>query len=257
MARYKESKDNPLYQKFGIRSNTMYVFRKIKQYRPIVFFLASVDMVTSSVQGYFWGFFGKLVIDLVTSSASREEQLRGLVPIMIFGTLLALLICVGKTVAGAKLWPRYIDTRMCVIHERVEKALTMSYEMLERPEILDLHERATRATNSNNDGFEGMMHTLQDLGKNVITLLVSFTAVLVLDVRLIAAITALTVVSFIIYRRIIRLDKTRVWDRLMPVWRRIHYMSRVTQDFDYAKDIRLFSLKEFLLKKQRGIYAMK
>ena len=32
-------------------------------------------------------------------------------------------------------------------------------------------------------------------------------------------------------------------------------MSRVTQDFDFAKDIRLFHLSGFLLKKQKDVYA--
>ena len=34
-------------------------------------------------------------------------------------------------------------------------------------------------------------------------------------------------------------------------------MNRVTQDFDYAKDIRLFRLADFLLGKQRKVFEKK
>ena len=254
MSQFKESKDNPLFRKFGFLSNTGYILRKLKQYAPAAIPCGAVDMVTGSVLGYFWGILGKFVMDLITSGQPEAERTKGLLITLGIGFAVVLLLSLAKAVAGSKVWPLYIQARMGLIHERVEKALTLDYELLEKPEMLDIHERATRASNSNGDGLEGMMHILQDLCMNVITVTVCFTAVLVLDWRLILALTVLTVGAFLIYRRTVRKDKKEVWDRLSPVWRRIGYMSRATQDFDYAKDIRLFSLSGFLLRKQRKIH---
>ncbi|MDO5434750.1 MAG: ABC transporter ATP-binding protein [Clostridia bacterium] len=254
MSEFKESRDNPLFHKYGFVSNTGYILRKLKQYTPAALVCGSVDMVTGSVMSYLWMVLSKFVMDLLTSGQSEVERTRSLLIVLAAGAVLALVLRIAQLYAGSMVWPLYIQARMGLIHERVEKALTLDYELLEKPEMLDIHERATRASGSNNDGLEGMMHILQDLGKNLITVTVCFAAVLVLDWRLILALTVLTVGAFLIYRYTVNRDKKEVWDRLMPVWRRIGYMSRATQDFDYAKDIRLFSLSGFLLRKQRQIH---
>jgi ABC-type multidrug transport system fused ATPase/permease subunit len=64
-------------------------------------------------------------------------------------------------------------------------------------------------------------------------------------------------VQFLYYRKVVKKDKEEVWDRLSPVWRKTHYMERVTQDFDFAKDIRLFSLSGFLAARQQKIYDVR
>lgn len=44
---------------------------------------------------------------------------------------------------------------------------------------------------------------------------------------------------------------------MAPTWRKINYMERVTQDFDYAKDVRLFGMKTWLSGKQHEILGEK
>ena len=255
--KYKESKDNPLHREYGLWANTRFVLGRIRRYYPAVFPYALADLVCGSLQGYYWGFLAKFVIDAVTSDLPAEEKQRRLAWILALGALGALIIFCGKTFAGSKVWPRYIHVRSGVIHERVEKAMRMDYEMLEKPEALDIHERATNATGGNNNGFEGMMHILQDLLKNLVTAVVTFTAVTVLDVRLVLAIALLAVFSFLYYRKILKTDKQQVWDKLAPVWRKSSYMARVSQHFEFAKDIRLFSMAPFLLKKQREVFDIR
>ena len=142
-----------------------------------------------------------------------------------------------------------------MISERVARVLGLNYEILERPDVLDMHERASAAAEDNQNGFEGIFHILPDLGKSLLTAIVTFVAVTVLDFRLIIGLVVLAIIQFLSYRRVIKKDKEKVWDKMSPVWRKIDYMSRVTQDFEYAKDIRLFGLGRYLISKQKKIYA--
>jgi len=254
MPEFKEAKDNPLHRDFGLWKNTGFVLGRAKKYCPSVLPMGLIDMFSSSVQGYFWGIAGKFVIDIISSAAPDAEKIKLLIWTASIAFLAAFLIYGTNTLVGSKLWPRYIQVRMGVIHEREEKVMKMDYEMLEKPEALDLHQRACNATGENYSGFEGMFHDLKELGKNLVTVIVAFVAVLVLDWRLILAITLLSLLSFVFYRYTIKKDKKEVWDRLAPVWRQSHYMARVTQHFDYAKDVRLFSMQDFLLRKQRRIF---
>ena len=73
MSDYKESKDNPLHREYGIWRNTCYILRKMAEYQPSVLFLALIGLVGASVLTYFWGIFGKYVIDIIQSAEGARR----------------------------------------------------------------------------------------------------------------------------------------------------------------------------------------
>ena len=88
---YKESKDNPLHKEFGIWSNTRYILGKILKYRPEVVALLLLGMVCSSVLSYFWGIFGKYVIDIIQAGLTEEEAVGRLIRIVLLAGVIACL----------------------------------------------------------------------------------------------------------------------------------------------------------------------
>lgn len=251
---FKESKDNPYHKEYGKWSNTLYVLRKCREYRSCVLWIALLGIICNSILSYYFGFFGKLVIDMAGSELVYDEKVTRLLVIVLAGGLIAGLLRLGSSFSGSRTWYQYIEVRMHVIEERVARALGMNYEFLEKPETLDIHERACQATGGNNNGVEGMMHGLETLAVNLTTVIVTLVSVLVLDIRLVLVLIVLAVIQYGYFVFCIRYDKKKVWDQLGGTWRQIGYMERVTQDFDYAKDIRLFSLQDYLLKKQQKIF---
>lgn len=254
MSEFKEAKDNPLHKDYGIFKNTKFILDRAMKYCPAVLPLSIVCMVFGSLQGYFWGIMSKFVIDVISTDIPTEEKIHNLIITIAIILPSALIIYATNTFAGSKLWPRYIKIRMGVIHEREEKVMHMNYELLESPEALDIHQRAKRATGGNQEGIEGMFHILESMGRNFVTVIVAFVAVTVLEWRLILVLFVMVILSFLYYKWTIKRDKKEVWDKLAPVWRQVSYMSRVSQHFDYAKDVRLFSMRDFLLGKQRKVY---
>jgi len=252
--KFKESKDNPYHKEFGKWSNTCYILKKCRKYCPSVLWLAGLGVICASVLNYYLGFFGKMVIDVVGSSASYDEKVKKLLLIVLIGGTIAGLLNYGLTLASNKVWYRYIDVRMYIIEERVVRVLGINYEFLERPETLDISERAAQATGDNQNGVEGMMHKLESITTNIATVIVTLIAVMVLDLRLVLALTAIAAIQYGYHIFCIKYDKKNVWDKLGNTWRRMHYMERVTQDFEYAKDIRLFSLQDFLLAKEQKVF---
>ena len=251
---FKESKDNPYHKEYGKWSNTLYVLGKCREYRSCVLWIALLGIICNSVLSYYFGFFGKLVIDLAGSGLVYNEKVTRLLVIVLAGGLIAGLLQLGSSFSGSRTWYQYIEVRMHVIEERVARALGMNYEFLEKPETLDIHERACQATGGNNNGVEGMMHGMETLAVNLTTVIVTLVSVMALDIRLVLVLIVLAVMQYGYFVFCIRNDKKKVWDQLGGTWRQINYMERVTQDFDYAKDIRLFSQQDFLLKKQQKIF---
>lgn len=256
MSDIKERTDNPLHKAYGLWNNTIYLFKKTWKYDVFVLFLSFFVMAAESVVSYYWGFVTRFIIDLVGRDASESVKNALLLKGMLGFTAVALVLHT-LTLMGNIVYYRHLGVRLNIVTERVSAALVMPYEMLERPEVLDLHERAIQSTSSNDKGIEGMSHLLMQLGTQLVTVIVTLTSVILLDFRLIIALTVLTLVQFLCYDRIIKKDKKEIWDRLSPLWRRNSYMARVTQDFDYAKDIRLFDMAKFLTKKQKKVYGEK
>ena len=248
MSDFKESKDNPLHKEYGMWSNTCYIIRKMAEYQPSVLFLMVLGFVARSISPYFMGIFGKYVIDIIQADKGPSGESELIKLILIAGGIVAFInLC--AIISASKTWYRYIFVRMNLITERITRVLSLKYELLERPDVMDAAERASQAVNDNTSGVEGMMQLIDQLGQNFLTAIVTFVAVTVLDPRLIIALIVLAVVQFIYFRRIIRIDKEQVWDKLSGSWRSRHYMERITQDFDFAKDIRLFNLSDYLTAK--------
>lgn len=254
MAQFKESKDNPLHKEYGKWSNTKYVLGKCKEYCPSVLAIALIGIICNSVLSYYLGFFGKFVIDIVGSEFTYDEKVQKLIMIVIIGAAIAGIIKLGSIFAGSKTWYRFINVRMGAIEERIDRALSIDYEYLEKPEALDIAERAAQATGGNMNGFEGMLRRMETLGTSATTVIVTLVSVSILDIRLIFMITILAVLQYLYYTYCVKISKKKVWDELGDTWRELNYMERVTQDFDYAKDIRLFSLQDFLLGKQKKVF---
>lgn len=208
MAEYKDSADNPLHRKFGIWSNTVYIVGKLRQYCPSAIPIALLGIVCGSILSYYWGIVGKYVIDLVQAEAGTNMQ--ALFRLMLIAGGIAGVLVFCNTFSQNKTWYRFIYTRMQMITERVDRALGLNYQMLERPDVLDVHERATQATGGNNNGVEGMMNLMVTLGRNLFTVIVTFAAVTVLNGGLILFLIALGMLQYLYYRRIIRTDKREV-----------------------------------------------
>ena len=82
---FRESKDNPLHRDYGVLSNTAFLLGRIRKYCPKVFLFAPVNLACSSVLGYYWGFFGRFMIDLISSGKTVEEALPTLITILAAG----------------------------------------------------------------------------------------------------------------------------------------------------------------------------
>jgi len=255
MAEYHDRSENPLHRQFGIRSNTIYIIKKVKHYCPAAILIVLLGIICGSILSFYWGIVGKYVIDLVQAEGNAGEKAESLLKLILIAGGIAAVLTLGNAFAQNKTWYRFIYVRMQIITERVDKALGLNYQRLEQPDVLDVHQRATEATGGNNNGVEGMMHLMDTLGRNLCVVISTFAAVTVLNPGLVIFLIVLGILQYLYYRKIIRTDKREVWDKLAPVWRQVNYMSRVTQDFDYAKDIRLFDLAGFLTEKQRQIFA--
>ncbi len=77
---------------------------------------------------------------------------------------------ISNAVVNNRQWYHFIYVRMQMITERVDKVLSMNYQRLEQPAILDMYQKAARATGGNDNGVEGLMHSVYALKNLNLTL---------------------------------------------------------------------------------------
>lgn len=255
----KNKKENtPLHTEYGILKNSVYILGKIRQYKPFLPWLMLLGVFAGSLMQYLWTFIGKFVIDIIEQQASSvEKNLSPLLSLLIATTIIELVAMALNTIANNRIWFNMIDVRMRMISERIRKVLSMEYQTLENPDMLDMEEKAEQATGGNSIGVEGMMHSIYGIGSNIVLMAVTLATVVTLDWRLIIILSVVSFLQFLFFKHTVKRDKKEVWDMLAPTWRKINYMARTTQDFDYAKDIRLFGMKNWLLEKQHEILSEK
>ncbi len=243
------------HTKYGLFRNMVYIIKKLWQYKKILVLLMMLGAVTQSIMKYLWSYIAKYVIEIVqTQNGFAEKDITPLLHLLIITTVIEI-VCIGSdTIINNRMWFNFIKVRMHMVTERIDKVLSMDYQTLEQPHMLDMFQKANQATNGNNNGVEGMMHNMFRLGTHVVTMAVSAAAIIGLDWRLIIALTVAMLTNFCSYLWSIKNDKVHFWDAMSSTWRKMNYMERCTQDFDFAKDIRLFSMKNWLLARQREIF---
>lgn len=239
---------------YGVLSNVVWILGKMRQYGSALILLYTLAAVTQSAVRYLWVFLGKFLIEIVQAQAGLSQK--ALHPLYMLITMVAaveiLCIC-GNTIIMQLAGCRSLYVRQRTLYELNGKMLTADYQTLEQPHILDMFQRAMNAAGGEMRGIDGMLQRLLTMGPVIVTLLVSTVTIVALDFRLILVLVAVTALNFCSSLWSIRQDKIRFWDKISPIFRKTNYMERCTQDFDYAKDIRLFSMKDWLLKKQREI----
>ena len=241
---------------YGLVGNLKFLFRNIWKYRKILVLMFVFGAVTQSVMRYLWSYIGKFMVDMIEAQAAMNTQeLLPLVKLLAVVALVEVIAIGGQTIVSNRVYFNMTLVRFQMITEKNDKLLSMNYQMLEQPHILDLHQRASNALGGNWQGFEGMMNRTYIVAAQVVTMIVTASTIIVLDPRLLLVLTVAMLINYGSQRWSIRDDKKHFWDATSTTRRQMSYMERCTQDFDYAKDIRLFSLKPWLLKKQKGILA--
>lgn len=254
----EEEKKNPYHHEYSVFSNMKYILGKIRLYCPILLGLMITGIFSQSIVQYLASFIGKFVIDIVqVQSASVQKDFTPLIRVLLIACAIELVIMLLNAITSNRCWYYMINTRMRIITERVKKALSMNYQMFEEPDVLDMEQKAQQATGGNTNGIEGMMHNIHDLGINAVLLLITLTTVVVLDWRMLIVLGMVGALQHLFFTYTVKKDRREVWDKLAPTWRKIGYMQQSVQNFDYAKDIRLFSMKGWLSEKQHEVLMEK
>lgn len=167
----------PPAKQFTTFSNIRYILARILEFKPVVLSVMAVNIISSAINQVTPVFLPKLIIQEITVG----KDLRNLfVLAAIFGLLMAVSGSV-KSASGINLSAYFESLRLYVNMKAGEKYMRLSYESLEKPELMDAFERGTWAFNDYRTGVFGMISRVCQLSHNVISALLTSYVLLILN----------------------------------------------------------------------------
>lgn len=252
----KEEQKDELHREYGVISNCKYILRAFMKYRPSMIWLLILGGIAGASMSYIWTFIGKLVVDIIERQAAMENKdIMPLVYLVIGTTAVELIMMILNAYAGKKLDIGRYYIRLRIVGERIAKVLGMEYEMLETPDMLDRLQKAKRATAGNNIGLHGLMQDMHTMIVQFACIIAAVGIISTLNPWITVIILVMSVVQFEIFDYWRLKDKAVMWDAMAGNWRKLEYMSTVSTDFSYAKDIRLYGMRKWLGTKQKEVNA--
>lgn len=243
----EEEKKNPLHREYGVWSNLKFTVRNIRAYEPFLLILVPIGIVIAPVMQYLRTFLTKFVIDMVTGETEVDTMLG---TVLLF-SVIQLITTMANSYFYSENWWRYISTRFHMMTDKNIKVMTVRFEYLENPDVMDCYQKALNACDGNMNGIEGMMRQIESLLKTLSIVIVGILIIGTLSPWTMLVVLVLSAINFAISNYTNKKCKRTVWDPLMTWWRKNYYMANMTTDFKAAKDIRIFGLRKWLLDKIR------
>ncbi len=252
----KPKQEDELHHEYGVLSNCKYILKAFLRYRKSMIWLLLLGGVAGASMSYIWTFIGKLVMDIIERQSTAESKdIMPLVYLVIGTTAAELVMMILNAYARKKLEIGRIYVRLCIAKERIAKVLGMEYETLETPDMLDRLQKAKRATDGNAAGLGGFMLDMHTMMIQFTCIITAVSIISTLNPWIVAVILVLSLIQFEYFDYIRIKDKEIMWDAMAGNWRKLGYMSTVSTDFSYAKDVRLYGMRKWLGAKQKEVNA--
>lgn len=250
----KKEQTDELHHEYGLVSNCIYIIRAFLRYRKSVIAFLLIGGIAGASMSYIWTVIAKLVIDMITRQAgSGDKDITPLLVLVTVTTVVEFIMMWLNTLSAKKLRIGFMVTRNALVQERIAKTLGMEYEQLENPDMLDRLHKAKRAANGDWNGIGALMTNMWSTAVQLVAVITAVGIISTLNLWLVLIIFVLSFLQFEYFDYIRIKDKEVMWDAMAPHWRKMEYMKTVSTDFSYAKDIRLYGMKPWLLRKYKEI----
>ena len=203
--------------------------------------LTPLGAVSSVVAAY----LPKIVLDCVESKTPASELL------LKVGILSALLIAFGylNNVMYNKSWQGRMLARDIMLHRLIcNKVMSMDYNNYTCNETRVLREKAWNAVH----GWDGSVARFIELNATVASSAFGFTAFTAIIVEcnpwfipILILCYGISMAGWLIFNK----WKEKMKDKVAEIFLRLHYVTYRSKDFSNAKDVRIYNMSDFLMRK--------
>jgi len=232
---------------YGVIANTVYVLKKMIHYDKFLLLLIPVGIICAPIMKYLWNFLSKYVINLLL----KENSIDKLVRLIVTFAGIQLVATVLQTFFSKETAWRCNRIYLKMIRELAIEIMRLDYEKLENPEVLDSYQKAQKTCGSSN-GVSGMMSMVLDFFTSLSIFFVGVVVLGKMNMIITGLMIVVALINFFAFNYVLRVMKTNINDPLVPWYRKNFYVQNQLMDFRCAKDIRMYGLAEWFIRKIKG-----
>lgn len=217
-------------------------------YRYLVLFIPAI--VLTSVSPFIAILFPKWIIDSVQSQ--KEIGFIILLAIIMFSLRLIISFSTSLINRAQSLILMDINTKMRL--DVIEKTMNIRYEYLETPEYIDLKGRAEKCI-----GNDYNISKIANISANFISSIIQIIGLISIISRVNILIFAVIIVIIIINSVVKSAEAKKTYTirkKFSTLARKLFELIYISWDYKYAKDIRVYNLKDWLNEKKQRLYKL-
>lgn len=222
------------------KSPLIRLLENIKERDKEIFGLCLLYTIITPLVSLFGIILPKVLISYLTEREATNQEIIIIVSVFFaFGALIYFL----KQWLQDSTYPRITELRIDYIRDQCVKLLNMDYPYMESATFLEKYNKALESTSNNSEGIEGIYHKLFELPQLgtivlVLAFFIGFKNPIIL-LAILANIGATTLISVYVQKY-----EYKRKEALAKKERRVYYYGKVSKDFMYGKDVRVYSLKD-------------
>lgn len=234
---------------YSLISNILYVYKGVAAHKPYLIILLLISIISTAGSRFIWLFLSKYIIEYIIVGMEISELLKTVTIL----TGLNILCMIGQNAVNFGKEPAALYVRPMFMLERNKKHIRMPYEYLEYKEILDVIEKSRRSTSWVEKGIEGLIRFTIVMCSDLFTCIVAVVILCRISVFMIFVVIGFGAVSYFSVDKAAKKEKYLTNDSVAYEERKKQYFNKVTRDFSYGKDIRLYQVQEKLMDTQKEL----
>jgi len=230
-------------------SNSKYILDCICKWHKKFLFIAFLSVLVNSISVFIMPVFVKLIIAAIEEKNQIDYFL---ILVAIYLSIMLIVYMCNNYCECQNGW-RFPYVVNLFRKQLLNTMITMDYSRLERPETLSEFEKNKNNLADSTKSVQGMMKTYLKVGASLFQVVFASFIISTLNPLLIVIVFLISILQFIPGDRTKKKDKEQVWDQLPPYWRKIFNYNYWSNSFQYAKDIRIFNMSEWLNQKHMDV----
>lgn len=190
-------------------------------------------------------FLPKIAIGVLETEGSNA--IIPLIQAMLVYFLIAGVLAFGNTYLRSIIETCNMRIRLMYLSQMSHKLQTIDYQYIEDSHFWETNDKALNSANNNSDGVEGVYNRLCKLPAKLLTLVGMIILTGALNPSILVALVLHVAVTMWIARKnhVYQYEKK---EDLAKATRKMSYYKKTAHDFSFGKDIRIFDLRERIMK---------
>lgn len=240
--------------------NMGYLYSGAAKWQPLVIVCTIFFALSAGLKDYVWIYGGKKVIEVLENLkfyADPQSPMNTIIRIVIIGTIIEGLLILITNITQTTASSRITDIRCKFVLMSNRKIMKMPYVMFDNTEAGEVKRKCDASTANMAEGVEGLLREAAHFFSQLIMLFTAAGILLYLNPVLVVILLVLAFANGIIHNRMNRYEKEEFRDKMIPNWRETYYYYQKSSNAEYAKDIRIFNMKDAIGEKQKKLYDIR